>query len=179
MLFALCFLVILIGYAYMRSAYLKSMYPMEHSEYVLKYAQEYDVDPALIFAIIKTESSFDEGALSGANAQGLMQITDATKNFIAEKAGFDVPVGDEILDPETNIKFGVFFIGWLINDFENETDTAVAAYNAGRARVVQWLSNESYSHDGKTLYYIPFEETRNYVKKIRRAFTMYQNLYFK
>lgn len=143
-----------------------------------RYSAEYDVDPALVYAIIKTESSFDESARSHADAKGLMQITDATADFIAQKAGFDVPDEDEILDPETNIKFGVYFISWLISDFQNETDTAVAAYNAGRARVRSWLLDTSYSRDQKTLYDIPYEETRNYVKKVKKAYTMYQNLYF-
>ncbi|MPN11605.1 hypothetical protein SDC9_158908 [bioreactor metagenome] len=72
----------------------------------------------------------------------------------------------------------MFFLSYLISDFDNEIDTALAAYNAGRARVKGWLSDPSCSEDLKTLYYIPYTETRNYVEKVNKAMSMYQNLYF-
>jgi soluble lytic murein transglycosylase len=69
-------------------------------------------------------------------------------------------------------------LSYLIRDFEGVTDTALAAYNAGRGNVQKWLKDPRYSSDGKTLIYIPFRETRNYVKRVNAALDLYTRLYF-
>ncbi len=154
---------------------MKTLYPMKYTEYVEKYSAEYGVDPKLVYAVIKTESSFNPDAVSYADAVGLTQITPETFEWLRQKLGEE----NEILslhDPETSIKYGTFFLSYLINEFGN-TDTALAAYHAGRGRIIGWLEDKEISPDGKTLSEIPISETAHYVKKVNKALNIYNNLY--
>ncbi|MBQ3379167.1 MAG: lytic transglycosylase domain-containing protein [Clostridia bacterium] len=152
-------------------------YPLEYQEYVMAAAEKYDLDPALIFAIIHTESRFDPEAVSPANAMGLMQITKDTYFFVNEKDGRGDLAVELLFDPEVNIDTGSYFIKWLIDDF-GDVDTAIAAYNAGRGNVKKWLGDSRYSENGATLSDIPFTETKNYVKKVNSAYEFYKKHYF-
>ena len=157
----------------------KKTHPLEYTEYIEKYAEQYKVPRELIYAIIKTESDFESNAVSSAGAVGLMQLmpstfTDITENFLYEN--LDVGM---LYDPETNIRYGVFYLSWLKTNFD-DWDCVIAAYNGGIGNVTKWLKDSNYSEDGKTLIIknIPFEETRNYVKKVNKAQDKYTELYF-
>lgn len=154
---------------------MKLIYPMKYSELVEKYSAEYGIDKELLYAVIKTESSFKPNAVSNADAAGLTQITPETFEWLKTKLGEE----DEnlsLLDPETSVKYGAFFLSYLLDEFGN-TDTAVAAYHAGRGRVNGWLEDKSISPDGKTLENIPIAETAHYVKKVNKALNAYNELY--
>ena len=152
----------------------KMTHPLKYFELVEKYSSEYGVPIELCFAVIRTESGFDDRALSKAGAKGLMQLTDATAKWVALKLG----VSDyDIFSPETNIRFGTWLLSKNLADFSGEKE-ALAAYNAGRERVKEWLSDKDYSQDGKTLSVIPYPETENYVKKVRQAAEIYKDIYF-
>ncbi|MDR1631132.1 MAG: lytic transglycosylase domain-containing protein [Oscillospiraceae bacterium] len=154
---------------------LKTTMPLDYQRLVQKYAKEYNLDEALVFAVIKTESSFNPNAVSGADARGLMQITPDTFEWLQTKTGERHEL-QKLFDPETCIRYGTFFLSILINEFKN-VDTALAAYNAGRTRVNTWLQDDTLTDDGVTLKYIPFPETRYYVKKINTALEWYRKLY--
>lgn len=154
----------------------KMVYPREYSEYVTKYASEYGVDEALVYAVILSESSFDADAKSHVGATGLMQLMPDTLDWLSRLMGEKEPTG-EITDPETNIKYGTYYLHYLINRFGN-TDTALAAYNAGHGRVANWLADTGYSDDGKTLKEIPLEETRNYVNRVNKRYDKYKKIYY-
>ncbi len=154
---------------------LKTFYPMKYTEFVEKYSAEYGVEPELVYAVIKTESSFNPDAVSDADAVGLTQITPETFEWLKMKLGEE----DENLslyDPETSIKYGAFFLGYLTDEFK-DTDIALAAYHAGRGRVNGWLEDKEFSPDGKSLVEIPIPETAHYVKKVNKALNIYYNLY--
>lgn len=154
---------------------MKLSYPQKYAELVEKYAAEYGVDENLLYAVIRTESSFNPSAVSSANAVGLTQITPETLEWLQMKLGeSDKTVS--LLDPEASIKYGAFFLGYLLDEFEN-TDTALAAYHAGRGRINSWLADSEISPDGKTLSQIPVKETAHYVKKVNKALNIYLNLY--
>ena len=153
----------------------KVLYPLGYKEETLDCAREYDLDPALVFAIIRVESGFDCNAQSGKGATGLMQITAETGNYIAGKLKI---INYNLLDAKTNIRFGCFYVRYLTDGF-SDAKTAIAAYNAGEGNVRIWLENKAYSEDGKTLKEIPFKETRVYVKKIYESFRKYKKLYGK
>lgn len=170
--FCLC-LFFLIGAG--RCATAKYVYPVKYKTEVFAYADMYGLSRALVFAMIKTESGFDHSARSDAGAVGLMQITEETGKYIAEKLG---AVSYDLSDPETNVSFGCFYIKYLLTRFKNE-NTALAAYNAGEGNVAIWLEDKSCSEDGKTLKYIPFAETRAYLRKIWKSFEKYKKLYGK
>lgn len=157
----------------------KRVYPLEFTEYVEKYSEEYKVPKELIYAVIKCESDFKSNAVSSVGTIGLMQMLpstfkDITDNYLYE--GLDTGM---LYDPETNIKYGTFYLSWLKSNLDN-WDTAIAAYNGGIGNVQKWLADKEYSDDGKTLKTdkIPFKETRNYVKKVNNNMEKYKELYF-
>ena len=149
------------------------LFPVEYSRYIHAYAKEYAMDRYLVMGEIKAESNFDPKAISTRNAKGLMQLTDTTALECSEKMGLNDFQPDDIFDPETNIRMGCYYLSYLLERFDGEIDTALAAYNAGEGNVQKGLEDPRYSPDGKTLSKIPFAETEHYVQKIK----IYQNVY--
>ena len=156
----------------------KRTYPRKYEEFVVKYAAEYGLPEKLIYSVIKTESDFDPSAVSHATppALGLMQLTEETYEWVASKLK-ESPSAFDIYDPDTNIRYGTWYLSYLYGRFES-LDVALAAYNAGPGNVSKWLGDSEYSSDGETLDYIPFKETRNYVKKVENAMEIYDRLYY-
>lgn len=149
------------------------LYPQNYSVYVEKYCDEYGIDENLAYAVIHTESGFDSDAVSHMGACGLMQLMPETFDWLRSKIGAG---DDDIFDPETNIRYGVYFLSLLNREFGDEK-LAIAAYHAGMGRVNQWLGDAMISPDGKTLENIPFSDTEHYVKKVERAKRVYETLY--
>lgn len=164
-------------YKSIRERYLLSNYPIRYQQLVEKYAAENDVDKFLIYAIIKTESNFNPDAVSNMGARGLMQIMDETFQWVRFRLGDDESLGyDVMFDPEQNIRYGCYLVGYLNRYFENE-DAAVCAYHAGVGNVDSWLSNPDYSADGKNLDKVPTADTNHYLSKVKKALNYYQTLY--
>ena len=155
---------------------LDTYYPLEYEEIILKNAAEYGVDPNLICGVIATESRFDADAKSEKGAMGLMQIMPETGEWIAGKIGIGDFSEEMLKDPGVNIEMGVWYLQYLAQKFDREPDTVIAAYNAGHGNVEKWLQDKQYSADGRTLSEIPFEETRNYVKKVNMAYEIYSKI---
>ena len=104
-----------------------------------------------------------------------MQIMPETGEWIAGK--LKEPYDEETLqEPEQNIRYGCWYLEFLFERF-SDPDTVLAAYNAGHNAVRKWLQNSDYSDDGESLQVIPYDETRNYVEKVRRAYEKYKDLY--
>lgn len=159
------------------SAVIKRIYPVKYKEFVLKYAYEYGIDPYLVFAVIKAESSFNPKAKSEKNAMGLMQITKQTAMWGAEIIGIEGFSQQDLYDPETNIRIGCWYIKQLMNEFPNRIDLVLAAYNGGSGNVTEWLKNVDYSKTGQELDVIPFRETEMFVKKVKNYYQVYLKLY--
>ena len=138
-------------------------FPDMYERQIEKCSEEYGVPKNLIMAIIKAESNFRKDALSQKNAKGLMQIMDETGAWCANKIGISDP---DLFDVETNIRIGTFYVSYLLDKYDGNEKTAVAAYNAGQGNVSKWLKDETLSSDGKNLSKIPFEETEKYIKKV-------------
>ena len=164
----------LFGVFFFVGLYFHVNYPILYKEEINKYSQEQGVDKALIFAIAKTESGFNENAKSSAGAVGIMQIKPETANFVCSFSG-EVFDEQKLFDSDYNIKLGTAYFKYLLNKF-GDTETALAAYNAGEGNVLKWLQNESYSDDGKTLKNIPFAETREYAQKVLKNYKVYKIL---
>ncbi len=152
------------------------LYPVKYRNTVQMYAQEYKLDPLLVFAIIKVESNFKPGAVSPKNARGLMQITDKTGNWGAQMLDIANYSSSMLYIPETNIRIGCWYLSTLYDEF-GETDLVLAAYNGGSGNVSQWLGDSRYSTSGKSLDLIPFKETEQYLKKIKNSYKIYKKLY--
>ena len=105
------------------------LYPTKFENIVVKNAREYLLEPALVYAVIKTESNFDEKAKSKSNALGLMQILPTTADWIAKELNVSFNESD-LFVPEVNVRFGCFYLKYLYDKF-GDTDVVVAAYNAG------------------------------------------------
>lgn len=152
-------------------------YPLAYEEIVEENAQANNLPTSLIYAVIRTESSFRADAESHANAKGLMQITPDTFDFIVMKTGLKDFTMDQAFDPEINIYCGSWYLRFLLDRYEQNLPVALAAYNAGMGNVGKWLKDEAYSSDGVNLHTIPFPETENYVKKVMDAKQKYEELY--
>ncbi len=152
-----------------------TLYPKEYSYLIETYSAEYDVDKALIYALVECESGFDKNAVSDAGAMGLTQITPETFQWLQTKTG-ESYTEDALFEPEISIKYGVFFLSLLFEEF-GDTKTVLAAYHAGRGQVNEWLGNYEYSADSKKLDNIPFKDTSQYAVKVMRVRDLYCDIY--
>ena len=159
------FLVILIFFLCAHS-FIKILFPIRHFNIIKKYCLEYNLEPELICSIIYTESKFKVDAVSNKNARGLMQIKKTTADWAASKINLIDYDYNKIFDPEININIGCWYINNLLKQFNNNYKLALCAYNAGSGNVSRWLLDKKYSRDHINLNYIPFKETRNYIKRI-------------
>ena len=163
------------------SALDRAVYPQKYSEYVEKYAAEYNIPEDMIYATIKVESSFEPDAISRAGARGLMQLMPSTFEWLTSDEHLGEHLTPNLMyDPETNIRYGVYYIKYLFTKFDYNWDLTYAAYNGGEGNVAKWLEDKKYSdgEGGLKDYPDEFGETKNYVKKMHRAREMYQKLYY-
>lgn len=164
------------AYDYLHRQYLLNEYPLRYVDAVEAYAEENGVDKYLVFAIIKTESGYNKDAVSSVGARGLMQFTEETFDWVKYRLGDETSVYDDMFDPQTNIRYGAYLIGFLTRYFESR-ELAVCAYHAGIGSVESWLANPEYSADGVTLSEVPTRDTEYYLYKINKAVEIYSDLY--
>lgn len=153
---------------------INNLYKKEYSEYVTKYAEMYDVEEDLIYALIKAESNFDPNAVSHQNAKGLMQLMESTAEDLAKKCKIEL-TDKNILEPEINIQLGTKYISILLDKYEC-VEVALAAYNAGSGNVDKWIEKGIIKADGSDIENIPYKETNMYVRKIMRDYQFYMKL---
>ncbi len=155
----------------------KKAYPIpeNYASIAEENAARYDIPLPILYAVIRTESGFNERAVSGAGAMGLMQIMPDTFTWLQSKTGeaYDT---EALYQPEINIRYGCYLLHMLYEEFQ-DWPTVWAAYNAGINRVRAWLRDPEYAENG-CLVTIPIEETRRYVKKVESAAAYYEKLYF-
>lgn len=173
-------IVILFGksiFDYANEQYIRLTHPMKYTEYVEKYAAEFEIDPYLVYAVIKTESGYDPDAVSNVGARGLMQIMESTFDWIKYRLDDDETMTfDSMYDPESNIRYGCYLLGYLMRYYGTQ-DSAICAYHAGIGNVDSWLENTEYSNDGVNLIKIPTSDTAHYLDKINNAEKNYIKLY--
>ncbi len=150
---------------------MKILYPKKYENFVKIYAEEYQVDENLIYAIIKAESNFNAQAVSSKGAKGLMQLMDKTAKDIAPENS-----NNDLLNIDTNIQLGTKYISILIERYDN-IGIAVIAYNAGIGTVDTWIEKNIIKKDGSDIENVPYKETNQYVRKILRDYKIYQNIY--
>ena len=115
---------------------MNTAYPRKYDEYVTYYAGKYQMDPYILYSIIRTESNFNPQAESNVGARGLMQITEITFDWIKTKIAPDEPLTfDDLYDPEVNIRFGSYFISYCLQRYDDDLATAAAAYHSGLGTV--------------------------------------------
>lgn len=172
-------LIILIAAIVFLPAVARRIYPLKYTNFIVKYSNQYDLDPYIVVAVIKAESSFNTKAKSPKNAFGLMQITPTTAEWAAKEMKINDFNNSKLNDPEFNISMGCWYLNNLKGEFGGNMDLVLAAYNGGRGNVQKWLNDTSHSKDGKNLHYIPFKETDKYVKRVKVNYNIYKFLYGK
>lgn len=152
-------------------AYLKP-----YSDEIFKSAKEYNIDPYLLWALMREESYYKSDAVSRVGALGLMQIMPSTAKDIASRLKVKFNEKD-LLEPGQNIRFGAFYLGSMLAMFSGDVDKALAAYNGGAGNVGKWR----YSKLGSTKEDFPtaisFLETRDYITKVSNSYLIYKKLY--
>lgn len=178
LIFIVLILMIIVFLITLKDKIQKIIYPKTYQEIVSTYAEKYNVEENLIFAVIKTESNFNEHAVSHKNAIGLMQIMKETAKEVAIKC--DLKIDDnqeeEIAKIENNINIGTKYLSILLDRYKNK-ELAVVAYNAGIGTVDNWIEKGIIKSDGSDIENVPYKETNNYVRKIMRNYKIYQELY--
>ena len=168
------FMLLVLGVVAVRQkVVLKLLHPRLYKEYVETYSKEFSIDENLVYSIIKVESKFNKKAVSKKNAKGLMQISCITQKWAEDELELEKV---DIFDPETNIRIGCWYLSKLCKEFDN-LELVIAAYNGGSGNVRKWLSNKAYSKDGNRLHEIPFNETKNYLGKVKQNYLIYKSLY--
>lgn len=148
--------------------YLRARYPLEYEHIVTAHARNYDLEPALLAAVVYVESRFEPDAVSPAGAVGLMQLLPETARGIALRTGGDRFVVSDLRDPEINVRYGAWYLDHLRDRYDGDLRLALAAYHAGQGNVDRWL------RDGGG---IVFPETRGYVDDVLRVKRVYERAY--
>ena len=138
------------------------------------YAQENGLDEAWVYGLIRQESRFVSFAKSRVGAQGLMQIMPATAQWIAKQMGLDKRAHNKVGNPDTNIRFGTYYLKSIYESLEQSPVMATAGYNAGPGRARRWQADVPLEG---AIYVesIPFQETRDYVKRVMTNAMFYRS----
>jgi len=148
-------------------------------ELIEKYAEQYNLNPAFVTAVIRNESSFRTNAESSVGARGLMQMMPDTAEWIAGKLheSFDF---DRLYDAETSIRYGCWYLNYLSELFRGDPVLVCAAYHAGQGEVWGWLGDPAISPDGVTvpIERIPISNTKTYAGRVTQAYGIYQALLY-
>lgn len=154
------------------------LYPRKYSRQVEQWAAEYELDPLLVYAFIRTESGFDPAATSSVEARGLMQMTEETFIWLRSKIAPDEGLlFANLYDPETSIRFGCYYLHLCMERYNGDVATAAAAYHSGWGTVDALLQMEEHSADGETLQGFPYNQMNHYVKKITSCYARYRRIY--
>jgi soluble lytic murein transglycosylase len=152
-------------------------FPLAHWHVIKRIAEERNIDPYLVLALIRQESLFDERARSPAFALGLMQLLPSTAARVAGRNGMAAPPAEKLLDPEVNINIGTRYLKDLLQRYSNNWFKAIAAYNAGETAVDRWEREIMTEDVEEFVERIPYLETRGYVKLVLRNHRIYKKLY--
>jgi len=148
------------------------LYPAPSGERLARAARDSALDPPLVAAIALQESGFNPLAVSAAGARGLLQVMPAVGGELARAAGLKGFDADDLFDPETNVKLGAAHFREYVRRF-GSIPRALAAYNAGPARVERWTTPAGRGDDERFVERIPIPETRLYVKRVLAGARMY------
>jgi soluble lytic murein transglycosylase len=147
--------------------YERLRYPLRYEQIVVGHAENYDLEPNLVAAVIYQESKFDADAVSSSGAVGLMQLLPETAQGIADRTGGTGWHERDLVNPELNVRYGSWYLRHLLDKYGDE-ELALAAYNAGQANVDRWREEGSG---------IEFPETRHYVHRVQELKAIYARAY--
>ena len=155
--------------------WVRMWYPLQYRQQVVGYARIYDLEPALVAAVIYEESRFRREIRSDAGAIGLMQLLPETARGIAARTGGSRFRTEDLLTADINIRYGCWYLRHLRRRYAGRGDAqrlALAAYNAGQANVDRWIADAG---DGPVR--IRFAATRAYVREVLATRDLYRRAY--
>jgi soluble lytic murein transglycosylase len=152
-------------------------WPTAYDATVERAARAHGVEPALVYAIMREESGYQPDALSVVGARGLTQIMPDTGRRLARDLGAPRFDPAELFVPERNLELGTFYLSQLVARFGGRLSAAIASYNAGPEAVARWLAADGGREDDEWVESIPYDQTRNYVKRVLRSVYVYRALY--
>ena len=164
------------GYAWLPRAFWEMFYPLGWRAEVAGAAQRAGIDPLLVSAVVREESSYNPLARSRVGARGLMQLMPETARPMARVRGMAFQEGELLDNPAANIELGSAYLGGLVRDF-GDARLAVAAYNAGPTRVREWWGARKSDDMEVWVEQIPYNETRNFVRRVMVGWEEYRRLY--
>lgn len=165
-------LLVIISLLFVAKPIMRKAYTLKYEDIIITCSNEYNLDKYLVMGIISTESKFDENAVSHKGAKGLMQLKDETASWCIKQFNISTDCSAD----ELNIRVGCSYIRYLIDKYNGNIETALAAYNAGEGNVAQWLEKQE-NKDGYILSSIPYKETEKYVKTVKKRMKIYKFLY--
>lgn len=154
-------------------------FPQAYGNSVKESARKFGLPPTIVWSVMRGESAFKEDIHSPAGALGLMQLIPKTGKRVAENLGLPLFRKEMLLNPDTNIQFGSWYLKRLSRLMDKSLPLVFASYNAGPHRVQGWLKEFGHLDADEFIEHIPYIETRNYVKKILRNYFIYETLYAK
>ena len=154
--------------------YWRILFPEPYWEIIKTESAKNNLDPYLVASLIRQESEFNASAISYANAYGLMQLLPSSGRALAREEGMSHFQTYQLLDPATNIRLGTRYLRQTLDKFGGVTEYALAAYNAGDSRVVDWQAAGPYHGMDEFVESIPFTQTREYVEAILRNIETYK-----
>jgi soluble lytic murein transglycosylase len=157
--------------------YWKLLFPQPYWQELVANAGKNGLDPYLVASLIRQESEFNAGAVSRANAYGLMQMIPSVGKSMAKKQGMKGFDTRQMLNPTVNLELGTMNLKQVLDRFGGQVEYALAAYNAGDVPIRQWLATNDYKDVPEFVESIPYTETRDYVQAIMRNREMYRALY--
>ncbi len=155
-------------------AYWRILFPEVYWDTIRTESAKNGLDPYLVASLIRQESEFNPGAISHANAYGLMQLLPSVGRQLAREEGLGSIEPRQLLDPIMNIRLGTRYLRQTLDKFGGVTEYALAAYNAGDNRVADWQTAGPYHGIDEFVESIPFSETRDYVQAIMRNQDVYR-----
>jgi len=157
--------------------YWEALFPKAYWTELRKYSMLNGLDPYLVASLIRQESEFNAGALSHANAVGLMQLLPKTGKSVAKQVKLKKYSAPQLYTPAVNLQLGTRYFKDMVDKYNGQFEYALAAYNAGSDRVGDWLGQGHYRDPQEFVESIPFTETREYVQAILRNANVYRQLY--
>ena len=158
--------------------YARWWYPLDYAGSIRSEAAANRLDPEMVAAVIYQESGFKVDSTSRSGAVGLMQLMPSTAAWIAARTGEPAPTTGELKQPDINIRYGCWYLRYLLDRYQGSQVLALAAYNGGAQNVDQWLASARTAGEPfSTVVDIPFKETRDYVRSVDRIEDIYKRAY--
>ncbi|MEM8506041.1 MAG: lytic transglycosylase domain-containing protein, partial [Cyanobacteria bacterium P01_D01_bin.1] len=154
--------------------YSQTVYPFPFADLILGGAQDNNLNPLLVTALVRQESRFEPNIRSVVGAVGLMQVMPATGEWISQQ----IDQTDYVLDePKDNVKFGTWYLDYTHREFGDNSLFAVASYNAGPGAVSGWVAEKEFTNADEFVEIIPYPETKGYVESVFGGYWNYLRIY--